>query len=616
MNTRWLSIALAALVGGPGWAAAAEPRAPAAVGPVVPATSTASTARLAAQPTVVRLVPAGQSTEELPTPREKREADALPEAAQMLLPVPGVPASGFNAEAAQFDPPFRLPRLPGAELQQFFDPGAIVVEPPGAAAVQPTPPPSGEAIPTPTPRPAPTPLELAEVLRSVEQDYPLLAAVLQERGIASGDLMSAQAPWNLNLSASGISDALGFYQYNRANFALEQRTWNGAKAYAGYKLGTGFFPTWYGYQETNEGGELHAGILQPLLRDLRIDKKRAELYKARYQRALAEPVIARHRIEFLQWAAITYWDWVAAGRRYAIAAELYRIAVDRDVILAERVRLGDVAAIDQLDNRRVLVDRQAKLIAAGRKFQAEAIKLSLFFRTPDGQPAVPPPERLPLRFPAPKAPRPQRLSSDVRLAIELRPELREIRIQRQQAAVSLSLGRNQVLPDVSAGLNVAQDVGEPTPKGDKTPFQLNAGLMFDMPLQRSEARGQIRTSQSKISQLTAKERFTQDKITTEVQDRLSALVAAYQALVPARESVLLNHSLEVAERKRFEFGDSSLFIVNLRELATADAAAIEVDVVATYFTALADYRAALALDGYASPSNPGQREPAALSDDR
>jgi hypothetical protein len=55
--------------------------------------------------------------------------------------------------------------------------------------------------------------------------------------------------------------------------------------------------------------------------------------------------------------------------------------------------------------------------------------------------------------------------------------------------------------------------------------------------------------------------------------------------------------MEVAERRKYEVGDSSLFVLNLRELDTRDAASLEVDAIVAYFVATAEYQAALGLDG-------------------
>jgi|GEM_PF-4079170 len=55
--------------------------------------------------------------------------------------------------------------------------------------------------------------------------------------------------------------------------------------------------------------------------------------------------------------------------------------------------------------------------------------------------------------------------------------------------------------------------------------------------------------------------------------------------------------MEVAERRKYALGDSNLFVLNLRELDTRDAASLEVDAIVAYFVSTAFYHAALGLDG-------------------
>ena len=71
-----------------------------------------------------------------------------------------------------------------------------------------------------------------------------------------------------------------------------------------------------------------------------------------------------------------------------------------------------------------------------------------------------------------------------------------------------------------------------------------------------------------------------------MQDALSALRAAQAVLDVVTEEVAVARELEGLERDRFALGDSTQFLVNLRELASADAALREV-------RALADYQKAL-----------------------
>lgn len=271
--------------------------------------------------------------------------------------------------------------------------------------------------------------------------------------------------------------------------------------------------------------------------------------------------------------------------------------MERNAILVERARRGDAAAIEQTDNQRIVVDRQAKLIAAGRKFQETAIKLSLFYRDDVGLPLLPNPQQLPHLFPMPRPPSPGLLARDVQVAYQRRPELRELALKRQSINVEMSLARNQTLPQLDGFVTASKDAGVDTPPIDKTPLQLETGVLGSVPLQRSAARGNIRSAQSSLAQLSARLRWYEDKITAEVQDAVSALVAAHDQLRPRRESVQLTYRMEVAERRRYEIGDSNLFVLNLRELDTRDAASLEVDAIVAYFVATAFYHAALGLDG-------------------
>jgi outer membrane protein TolC len=91
-----------------------------------------------------------------------------------------------------------------------------------------------------------------------------------------------------------------------------------------------------------------------------------------------------------------------------------------------------------------------------------------------------------------------------------------------------------------------------------------------------------------------KERLARDRVGADIRDAYSALQAAFDRLQMVRGEVQVALKLEDAERSRFELGDSTLFLVNLRELATADAALREVNATADYHRFYADYVAAMA----------------------
>ncbi len=82
------------------------------------------------------------------------------------------------------------------------------------------------------------------------------------------------------------------------------------------------------------------------------------------------------------------------------------------------------------------------------------------------------------------------------------------------------------------------------------------------------------------------------RILTEVDDAVSALQTAEQRYQAAQQELQLATTLERGERDRFALGDSTLFLVNQRERATAEAANKVIELQAEFEQAKAAFRAA------------------------
>lgn len=215
---------------------------------------------------------------------------------------------------------------------------------------------------------------------------------------------------------------------------------------------------------------------------------------------------------------------------------------------------------------------------------------------------IPSDEQLPNLFPFAEEYEESQLTLDVQRAIVNRPELRFLDFERRQLEVELEQARNLLLPSIDATIVGSQDMGQATSKKrDKSEFELEAGLLLQVPIQRREASGKILSLEAKLAQLAAKRGFTEDKITTEVQNAVVALGAAFQQIERAHRSLELARELEVAERRKFELGDSNLLLVNLREQAAADAAFIEIAAKQEFFRARASLNAATARDVETAP---------------
>jgi outer membrane protein TolC len=450
------------------------------------------------------------------------------------------------------------------------------------------------------------PLLLPEVLASVTNQYPPLLAALIERDIAAGRLRSAQGTFDFNVFAKAFGNPTGYYESNTVDTGFEQflGVW-GSTLFGGYRITRGTLPD-YDKNRTQDGGEPRIGLRIPLLRDGAIDRRRAAVLQARLDQELADPFIQRQQLDFIRAATAAYYNWLATGQRWQFAEQLLRVAQDRGAALTNQAAAGMIPRIVVTDNQRLIVSRQLAAVQARRRFEAGALALSLFHRDAGGDPRIAPRDRLPTEFPPLNPLPPEQVAADLQVALVARPELRRVRLQQERTEVDRRLAKNQLLPQLDIGLSASQDIGS-GPYKDKRELELEGGIELKVPLQRREAKGRLEAADAQLERLDAEERFTRDRIQNEVRDAHSALQAAFDQTRHTRENVELADVLQDAENTRFQRGAVDLLALQLREQAAFDARVLEVESVADFFRAFADYRAATALDTPAALRRPVKR---------
>ncbi|MBA4192487.1 MAG: hypothetical protein C0467_31345 [Planctomycetaceae bacterium] len=507
--------------------------------------------------------------------------------------------------------------VPGCATQSPLPAGANVrapisppqLPPPSPIAELPAPP-TPEAKPTATLRPgsAPnSPLALREVLESVEAAFPLLYAIEQERQIASGQRLAAEGQFDPVVRARGM-DQSGSFSNGQFDTVVEQAMpFGGVSTFAGWRLGMGNFPVYYGERKTGEGGEFRTGVNVPLLQNREIDPRRARLRAAQIAEQLADPTVRRARLDYFRAASQAYWNWQAAGAQYRVVQDLLRLARERQALLDERRKQGLVGEAVPVLNQRLIAGREEALLAADRLLQQAAVRLSLYTRDSAGNPVVPPAEWLLPGFAelAPPSPDAAQLQSDVTAALSRRPELVRFQLEKERRAVELKLATNQLSPALNTYAQVAQDTGagKKTFTGtgsfafDRTTAEV--GAMFEMPLPFRNARGLTNTARAQLAQLLAQERFARDEIAAQVQDAVSELVQMHRRVDKAREELKYAVRVLQLETESFKARQISLVELNLQEIAAAEARAKVVGVLGSYFGAVANYFAVL---GFAGPT--------------
>ena len=162
---------------------------------------------------------------------------------------------------------------------------------------------------------------------------------------------------------------------------------------------------------------------------------------------------------------------------------------------------------------------------------------------------------------------------------------------RAAAKVDLRLAKNRVAPEARVSAYLAKDLGDAPPELAPTEFVATATL--SMPLALRKARGELRAARAQLASLDAKLRGLQDRIAAEVRLARVDLIAAHDQLELASQQLAVARKLVDAEREKLDQGASDLVFLNIREIASADAARLEVEAILRFHVAHADYLAAL-----------------------
>lgn len=437
------------------------------------------------------------------------------------------------------------------------------------------------------------PLELSDVLSSVDTRYPAVSGAIQDRAKAEGDLLSAKGGFDPVLRFSYQTTPSGEYENRYFDLVAEQPTglW-GLKAFAGYRNGQGSFGPYDERLLTKPSGEVRAGLEIPLLRGGPIDDRRARIALAERGVAAMDAGIGAQRLDARKQASQKYFEWIAAGEKAKIARSLLKLARDRDEAMSVRVKRGDAAQIEQADNHRSVLQREAALIAAERALAKAAIELSLFYRDEQGAPIVAQEGRLPPRgFPpfssTSESPGAKTRSSE----LTAHPELARLSSQVEQNEIERRLSANLLFPKLDAEVLAAQDLG--SGGGPKAIFEYKAALKLEIPLLFRAGRGKVEAASAAGLKLEFQRELALNRLQAGASDATQAMEAAESRHRIASEELALALKVEQAERIKLGHGDSNLVTVNIREQATADARVRAIDAFSDYYRAWADLEAAI-----------------------
>lgn len=433
------------------------------------------------------------------------------------------------------------------------------------------------------------PLQQDEVLASARFHAPqVIEALARQRG-AEARLLTAEAAFDTVFSANAETRITGYYDGRFAETRVTQplEKWGGY-AYGSYRVSGGSFPIYEDERYTDQLGELKAGAVFALMRDRAIDDRRFARVLAEADIALADADRVMVAIGVQARTIQAYNNWVFAGLRLRVYQDLLKLAQDRQAGFKRQVEEGARPSILLTENEQNMLRRQALVVQSEQALDVAATSLSVYYRSADGMPLVPPRSRLPAAAPTP-LPR----AAQPRDLVMQRPDLRSIDIRLKQANQRLALDRNAFLPRLDLKVEASNDYGRAGYGGSsRDGLETKVGVIFSLPLQQRAARGRIAQTNAEIDAGRARRQFLEDQILADIDGLGIAVTSTSQLVGIAADEAERAAAMAVAERRRFTLGASDFFLVNTREDAAADARVRALDAVFRRAVAHADLAAA------------------------
>jgi len=435
----------------------------------------------------------------------------------------------------------------------------------------------------------------ANVLVSVEAHYPLIEAAAANIRKARAEYLAAKGKFDPTIRSQLISAPHGPFNYNYSNTELiVPIPDSGNNFFTGYRVGRGDFPVYYQDRKTFNDGEMRAGVEFPLLRDKDIDSRRAHIQQNKIKTIINEEELKLVKLQAKQAASVTYWDWYVEGKKLRLQHHLLELAQVRQTALDQSVKAGDIANIEAVDNQRIIIQRKNAVAAQTVAFQKAALILSLFYRDNTGNPILSGLDAIPgsLNKTVPTGNKLFNTNANSDFLIDQHPAIKRLDEQRNLSYVDLKTAKNKLLPMLNNRVFLAQDFGN----SNNAPVNrttVNYEIVFEIPLFQREAKGEIAAAKNLLSRINEEQRLQHDNLAMLLRDALNQIQAQQTIVKASLNEINLAAQVENAENIRFQHGDSNLFLLNQREVATLEANISYLDSIGNYNKALANLRYAM-----------------------
>ena len=421
-------------------------------------------------------------------------------------------------------------------------------------------------------------LSFEEYLGFVKQYHPFVKQADLAINEAEAKLLKARGAFDPKLEVDfDRKEFKGTEYYDKFNATFKVPTWFGVELKGNFQENTGDFLN--PENVVPEQGLYSMGVSIPLAKGLLTNKRMAMLKKAKlYNRQVAaERQLAVNRI--LSEASLAYFNWLQAFKKQQVYQTFLDNASTRLSGIKKNFELGETPAIDTLEAGIILKNRVLALEKARIVYIKSTLELSNYLWMEGNTP---------LELQASVRPDVETLARVDQVlnttivdmegdAFESHPKMRSLQLKAEGLDVERRLQLNNLLPEVNFEYNFLTET--PDYASSYTTDNYKTGLSVRFPVFLRKERGALKMAKLKIQSTEFEIASTRLSLLNKF-DAIQSELISYKSQLGVITTIVENYSVLLsAEERKFDLGESSIFLINSREskLIEARLKAIEIE---------------------------------------
>jgi outer membrane protein TolC len=353
---------------------------------------------------------------------------------------------------------------------------------------------------------------------------------------------------------------------------------------------------------------------QPLLRGFSIDSPRQQLIVSQISRDISEVQLRASLINTVSNVRNAYWDLVYATQAVDVARQSVQLATKLVEDNTVRVEVGTMAPLDIVTARSQEASSQQTLVSAenNRRTAELALKRLIVSGTedPNWSATLNPTDRPDFN------PEPVDVEAALKRALAERTDIDIIKRNLERNDVSLSLIRNNTLPEVNLNVNygvqgaggtrlvrsnsgvLGSEINQVIPGGIQDALaalfrrdnpRWTVGVSVNYPIGTSAQDAALARSQVQLTQIRAQIKQAELQIATEITNAAIQLRNTAESVRVAQAARELQEQRLAAEQSKFEVGMSTNYLVVLAQRDLTESRNSELRAILNYRKAQVDF---------------------------